>query len=326
MATVNTVNGPVDADDLGVTYMHEHIFMVEPEMQHYWPGYAGWDEDLYVSKAKAALQKLHDDHGVTTVVDPTVPGLGRNVRAVARASEGVDLNVVVATGWYVRKDLPHLFSLPFNDPDAKIKALETLFMRDVEEGLEGTAIKPGVIKCTTAADGLTADVDALLRASARTHLRSGLPIITHSDHSNRSGLVQQAIFREEGVDLGAVVIGHTNQSDDVNYLLELIDGGSLIGFDQCGFASPNAPLDKQLENLAELCRRGYSDRIVLSNDRMIFQDLMPREILGMMWPDADLDSPYGQVHVSVLPGLRELGVGEDQINNMLVEAPRSYFS
>ena len=325
-STVNTITGPVDVNELGVTYMHEHLFLLDPQMQHYWPGYQGWDEDEYVNKTRTALTELNTVHGVRTVVDPTVPGLGRNVRAIARASEGTGINLILATGWHLRENLPDLFSIPFDDPDAKAAALQALFMRDFEEGMEGTSIKPGVIKCTTMQAGVTPDIEALLRASARTHLATGLPIITHTDPHNRSGLLQQAIFAEEGVDMDAVVIGHCNQATELSYLLELLDNGTLIGFDQFGFAGPDASLDAQLDNLAELCRRGHSPRIVLSNDRLMFQDLFPSEMLGMAWPDADVERPFGQIHTQVLPGLRDRGVSESQITDMLTEAPRAYFA
>jgi phosphotriesterase-related protein len=303
--------------------MHEHIFVVNPELQYYWPGCKGWDEEEFVDKARTALKKLHEESGVNTVLDPTVPGLGRNIRAVARALEGTGLNVIAATGWYIYNELP--FTLTIKDRDTKIAELEAYFLRDFEEGLEGTSIRPGVIKCSTDKLGVTPDVEALLRATARTHLKTGLPITTHTDYTNEGGLLQQQIFKEEGVDMEAVVIGHCNQSDDLGYMEKLIDAGSLIGFDRCGMESPVAPLEKQLDNLAELCRRGYSKRVVLSHDRMVYQDLMPSEMLERMW-HGDLLDPYNRIQGETLPGLRARGVTEEQINDMLVEAPRGFFS
>ena len=320
MTTINTVSGVTDSDKLGVTYMHEHIFVVNPEFQHYWPGYHGWDEEEYVEKARAALRRLHDESGVDTVLDPTVPGIGRNIRAVARAVEGTGLNVIVATGWYIYSEFP--VTMYFRGQDEKIRDLTRLFMRDVEEGLEGTDIKPGVIKCSIDHPGLTPDVETLLRASARTHVQTGLPITTHSEASNESGLIQQEIFKREGVDMGAVVIGHCNQSGDLGYLERLIENGSFIGFDRCGLESPVANLEQQLDNLAELCRRGYADRIVLSHDNMVFLDWMaPGTYESLV-----RHFPYGFIHTETLPGLRERGVRDDDINTMLVENPRVYFA
>jgi phosphotriesterase-related protein len=319
MATVNTVLGEVSSDDLGVTYMHEHIFIINPEMQFYWPGYQGWNEDEAVEKGRVALRRLHEEYGVDTVLDPTVAGLGRNIGAVARALEGTGLNVVAATGWYTYNELPFTFFA--KDLDARTAELERLFVQDFEEGLDGTSIKPGVIKCSIDKPGLTPDIEALLRASARAHRRTGLPITTHSEYTNESGLIQQQIFMEEGVDMEAVVIGHCNQSNDLGYMEKLIEQGSYIGFDRCGIESPVASFEVQIDCLTRLCRRGHADRVVLSHDNMVWMDLMPAELVGRMRPHF----PYGFIYAQTLPALREAGVSEDDINTMLVENPRRYF-
>ncbi|HEX3803116.1 MAG TPA: hypothetical protein VHV75_09770 [Solirubrobacteraceae bacterium] len=321
MASVNTVTGQVDSADLGVTYMHEHIFVVSPELQFYWPGYQGWDEDRYVEHGHETLKRLHDEYGVDTIMDPTVPGLGRNIRAVARAVAGTGLNVVVCTGWYVYNELPWTFFML--DTAAKAAELERLFVRDFEEGLDGTDIRPGAIKCSTDVAGITPDVEAVLRAAARAHLRTGLPLITHTNYINQGGLLQQRIFKEEGVDMGAVLIGHCNESDDLGYLETLIDGGTFIGFDRCGLESPVASLETQLENLAELCRRGYSKRIVLAHDNFVFMDLLAPG--GMDWSGWAIPR-YGHIHAQTVPGLRERGITDQQLDDMLVDAPREYFS
>jgi phosphotriesterase-related protein len=319
MANINTVLGVVDSEELGVTYMHEHVLVVSPEFQHYWPGYAGWDREVLVERARTTLKALHDDYGVDTILDPTVAGLGRNIRAVADAAEGTGINVIVATGWYTYSELPLTFWS--KDHEGRIDELVRLFMMDIEQGLEGTSIKPGVIKCSTDQPGLTPDVEAILRAAARTHLQSGLPITTHTSYINESGLLQQQIFKEEGVDMEAVVIGHCNESNNLDYMTRLIEAGAFIGFDRCGMHSDVAPLDVQVANLAELCRRGLADHIVLSHDDAVYFDMVPPETLAKI----KLDYPYGHLEKAMLGQLREAGVTDDQIHTMFVENPRRYF-
>jgi phosphotriesterase-related protein len=323
MPKVDTLAGPVDVDALGVTYMHEHVFIVSPEMQWYWPGYGGWSEDFDVERARGFLLRLRDDFGCETLVDPTVAGIGRNIRAVARALDGLGINLIAATGWYIYNELP--FTLSAKDQDQKIETLRNLFLADVERGLEGTGIKPGVIKCAIDKHGLTPDVEAVIRAAARAHLETRLPIMTHTDPASRNGLDQQRIFREEGVDLAAVVIGHCNESDDLGYLEGLIENGTYIGFDRCGFDTeltrPGIPThEHQIDNLAELVRRGHADRIVLSHDSACFLDVRSREALERK------GVPYSFLHERTLPGLRERGVSERDIEQMLIGNPREYFS
>lgn len=323
MAPVNTVSGPVECDQLGVTYMHEHVFVVNPEFQHYWPGYRSWDQEELVETGRTALRKLKEK-GVDTLVDVTVAGAGRQIRAMAEAARGTGLNVIAATGWYSYDNLSFMFR-PL-DLDGRIAELQRLFVRDFEEGMEGTSIKPGVIKCSTDVAGVTPDIEALLRASARTHVQTGLPITTHTSYKNESGLMQQALFQEEGVDMGAVVIGHCNESNDLGYLEKLIENGSYIGFDRLGMASPDATLEDQLDNLAELCRRGYADRVMLSHDHIVYFDMVPVERYRQRYADHPANYPFGYIDNALLPGLRKRDISERDLMTMLVENPKRYFA
>jgi len=318
--TVNTLHGAIDVEQLGVTYMHEHVFVLTPEAQWHWPGYGGWDEATFVSRAHEKLKQLKDD-GVDTILDPTVAGLGRHIRAVAAAAEGTGLQVIGATGYYIFNQLPFGLRVA-KSLDEKIALLTELFMSDFENGMEGTGIKPGVLKCSTDADGVTEDVEAVLRAVARVHKATGLPITTHTDADAENGLDQQRIFAEEGVDLGAVVIGHCNLSSNPDYLEQLMDAGSYIGFDRCGMESEQAPRDAQVETLARLVRDGRASQIVLSHDHTVFVDAIPIEVYATFWPGF----PYRHLQEGFLADLRARGTGEDAIRQMLVENPKAYFS
>lgn len=320
MATVETIEGPVDVANLGLTYMHEHVFVTSPELQAHWPGYNGWDEEREIEVARRKLRRLHEDRGCRTIVDPTVAGLGRNVRAVARAAEGTGLRVVVATGFYVFGDLPLAFSL--KTPEDRMAKLIDLFLSDIEHGIEGTGIKPGVLKCCTDVKGLTPDVELVLRAVARVHRQTGLPIITHTHSATRRGLDQIKVFEEEGVDMRRVVLGHCNESGDLDYLEQLLDSGAYIAFDRSGKISPTADRERQMDVLAELITRGRADQLVLSHDHTSFLDWFEPGQLGEM-PDF---WPYGYIQDHLLPGLRARGIGQEPIDRMLIDNPRTYFS
>src|SRR3954468_1792239 len=108
MPEVQTIGGPIDVSQLGTTLMHEHIFVLTPELQSTYPGYEGWDPEKYVALAQQKLSELKQA-GVDTIVDLTVVGTGRDIELVARAVEGTGLQVVVATGIYTYKDLPKAF-------------------------------------------------------------------------------------------------------------------------------------------------------------------------------------------------------------------------
>jgi phosphotriesterase-related protein len=319
MPQVETLTGPVDVEQLGTVLMHEHVFVLSPELQSAYPGFNGWDPDAQVERAREQLTALKAA-GVDTIVDLTVVGTGRDVPLVARAAEGTGLQVVVATGIYTYDDVPTAFhyrgpgTLLGGDDDQMVG----MFLQDIETGIQGTAMKAGVLKCATDEKGLTPGVERVLRAVAKAHLETGVPISTHTHPLTRRGLDQQRVFREEGVDLSRVIIGHSGDTTDCDYLTELCEAGSYIGMDRFGI-NILLTFEDRVETVAEMCRRGYAERMVLSHDAAVFFDWLPMDQLPSILPQWH----YRHIHEDVLPALRERGVTEDQLHQMLVENPKA---
>lgn len=317
---IETARGPLPVADLGRVLMHEHVFIISPEIQQNYPD--GWgDEQLRVDDAVVRLTELKEA-GIDTILDPTALGLGRYIPRIAGIAERIDLNIVVATGLYTFDVLPHYFRHrpPGSGPDGTDPMVE-MFVADITDGIAGTGIKAGVIKCATDKPGVTPGVERVLRAAARAHLRTGCPITTHTHARTERGLEQQAIFAEEGVDLGNVVIGHSGDTDDLDYLLQLIDNGSYLGMDRFGIDG-YLPTADRVRVVAELCERGYAERMVLSHDASCYLDWIPGEL-----PPAGMEH-WNYLHISrdVLPALRHLGVTEAQIDTMLIDNPRRFLT
>lgn len=313
---VNTVRGPVPASELGPTLMHEHVFVRSTEVEANWP--TGWDRRRRVAEA---VERLHElaGAGIGTIVDLTVVGLGRDIELVQEVAEQVDLHIVVATGLYTYNEVPHYFdyrTAALQPTD--IDALDEFFLHDIEEGICSSGVRPGMLKCATDEPGLTPGVERVLRAVARVHRHSGLPVSTHTHAATRRGLEQQRVFVEEGVDLGRVVLGHSGDSTDLDYLEELLAGGSTLGMDRFG-VDVFCPTPERVETVAELCRRGWADRMVLSHDASCHIDWFDPELLHAVQPN------WHFLHISrdVLPMLAERGVSEDQIATMMEANPRT---
>src|SRR4051794_22062936 len=325
MTRIPIVGGEIDASQLGRTLMHEHIFIRTPELQEAWPGFMGFeDEEALIADAHEKLKQIKAS-GIDTIVDMTAPGLGRQVKRVARAVEGTGLQVIVVTGYYTYTDLP--FPMKYNGPgrffntDPDDAFLVDLFVRDIEEGIEGTDIKAGVVKCCTDEPGVTPDIERLIRAVAKAHLRTDVPIMTHTHAKTRRGLDQQRILREEGVDLSRVLIGHSNETGDIDYLVEMLEAGSSLGFARGGLKY-DPPLEAQQAALVELCRRGYAGQIVLSQDRHCTSDWFPEEGVRAALPEWTHQFVTG----SLIPGLLENGVTEDQVDQMMRRNPEAFFA
>jgi phosphotriesterase-related protein len=316
---VETVRGPVDLDALGTTLMHEHVFVLSEELRVNYP--ATWDEDARVADAIAKLEKMKAA-GVDTIVDPTVIGLGRSIARIQRVNAAVDINIIAATGIYTYNDLPLFFRL--QGPGTAFGGAEPMiemFLSDIRVGIAGTSVKAAFLKCAIDEPGMTPGVERAMRAVARVQLETGVPITVHTAVRNRSGLLVQALLREEGVDLAKVVIGHSGDSTDLEYLTQLIEAGSLLGMDRFGIDTL-LPFERRVETVAELCRRGFAEKLVLSQDACCYIDWFPvagRERALPNWH-------FTHIHDDVLPALRERGVADEQIRTMLVENPKRYFT
>ncbi|EUA85161.1 aryldialkylphosphatase [Mycobacterium ulcerans str. Harvey] len=179
MSALNTARGPIDTADLGVTLMHEHVFIMTTEIAQNYPEAWG-DEEKRVADAITRLNELKS-RGVDTIVDLTVIGLGRYIPRIARIAAATDLNIVVATGLYTYNDVPYRFH--YQGPGGMLDGPEIMtdmFVRDIEQGIADTGVKAGILKCATDEPGITPGVERVLRAVAQTRKRTGVPISTHT--------------------------------------------------------------------------------------------------------------------------------------------------
>jgi phosphotriesterase-related protein len=323
--TVETVRGPVDTADLGATLMHEHVFVVSTEhVQNYGAG-AWWNEEERIADAVEQLNELKG-LGIDTIVDPTVWGLGRYIPRVQRVAEQTDINIIVATGLYTYDEIPHQYEnrgpgLPLDLPT---DPMVDDFTRDIRSGIADTGVKAAFLKCVVEAKGLTPGVERNVRACAAVHRDTGAPITVHTSSPTQSGRLVLQVFREEGVDLTKVVIGHAGDSNDLDYLTELADAGCLLGMDRFGLDIYNPTADR-VGTIVELAQRGYADRMVLAHDASCFIDYFPDPAARAAFQQVQPNWNFTHISKDVLPMLRERGMSEDQLRQMLVDTPRRYF-
>jgi phosphotriesterase-related protein len=308
---VETMAGPISTAALGFTLMHEHIFSRSEGVEHNFPFV--WDQQRELDHAVEMLTALKAK-GVDTILDATALGLGRDVPLLLPVVQKAGIQVIAATGIYTYNDIPFYFQ------SRSVDRMADVFVHDINEGIQGTDVKAAVLKCATDTPGVTPGVEKVLRAVARAHLRTGVPITTHTHAATRRGLEQQDIFASEGVDLRRVIIGHSGDSDDLDYLTKLLDGGSYIGMDRFGLEI-FLPDEKRIATLVKLCQMGYAERMVLSHDAMAYFDWVDPEALkafGANWT-------YFHIVDDIIPALLEAGVTQTQIDTMTRENPRRIF-
>jgi phosphotriesterase-related protein len=310
MATVNTVSGPIDTADLGFTLMHEHIIVESPGVKE---NFRIMDREAEIEKAAAKLKDVMG-RGVKTLVDLT-PGDWRDIPLVKEVVARSGMQVIVATGIYW--EVPHHFR---RETGRSVDYIAELFVKDIRDGIMDTGVKAGIIKCATDEPGVTPDVERILQAAARAHRATRVPISTHTHAASEVGLKQQDVFESEGVDLSRVIIGHSGDTEDTNYLQKLCDRGSYIGMDRFG-VDIFLENEKRVATIANMCSMGYAEKMVLSHDAACYFGWVDPPLREKIVPNWH----FNHIPDNVLPALREAGVTEAQIRTMTVDNPRQIF-
>lgn len=318
MSEVQTVQGPIDADQLGVVLAHEHVRFRDEAVAAEWPG--RYDEQLELDAALVAVEGAKD-RGVRTIVDPTAMFGGRDVRFMKRVADQTGVRIVACTGIYSYDYLPHYFE------NRDIDVMADHFVEDIEIGIQGTDIRAGFLKCAADAAGVTERVEKIHRAVARASVQTGAPIMAHSMPAVGTGPRQVEIFEQEGVDLARVQIAHCGDSEDVEYIQRLIEKGVYVGLDRYGLEM-YLPIDKRNATAAELLRRGHAERLIISQDFCATIDWFPAEA-GAVFESQGAIRNWSMTLVfdEVVPWLREQGAMDDEtFATVFVENPKRWLT
>lgn len=306
MTTIHTVTGAIDSAELGCTLIHEHLRVRSDEVFFQFPHLYEEEEEFAraVEQVEAAKK-----HGVQTIFDPTVMGIGRDVRFMEKVANQTGVQIVGATGAFTFHYLPTRFQAQ------DIDFLAAQFVHDYEHGIQRTSIKPGFLKCAADAQGITPDVEKTIRAVARAHHKTGIPIMTHSHPASENGLLQLDIFEQEGVKPQYILIGHCGDTDNIDYLLRVIDKGAYIGMDRFGITRM-IPVERRMATIIELAKRGYADRMFLSQDYCCSSDkYKPESVKKMIVPKWSMTYIFEEI----IPDLLEAGMTNAQIDTMLFD-------
>lgn len=313
MATINSALGPMDTSNMGFTLSHEHVIVTSAGIQQTYPEFI--DREGTISRAVRDLKSAYNE-GLRTIIDVTTVDLGRDIRLLEQVSRESGVNIICATG--VWRDIPRVFWTASPDDIAP------LFIREIEQGIEGTDIRAAIIKVANDMGGVTEEGEIILRAAARAQKATGVPISTHTWAPERVGEQQVRIFEDEGVDLNRVYVGHSNDSTDTGYLLGLLEKGVWIGLDRYPGMRPDLPnWEARTETAYKLIEAGFADRIMLGHDWSVSLMIANRETRAAR----DAGNPDGYLFITrkVLPRLQELGASSEDIHKIMVDNPRRFF-
>lgn len=318
---INTVLGPISPDKLGTTLVHEHFTFAYP----------GWFADATIAPEnfKAALKtnlgviKAAKAVGIKTIIDATPNDTGgRNPELYKALARKTGINIICSTGLYTEEEGSPAYWKTRIVWGADIsKMMSEIFIREITQGIGKTGIKAGVIKCGTGPT-MSPYEAAVLKAAVIAQKATGVPIITHTEGPT-GGVEQAEFFAKEGADLKKVMIGHVSNSRDIEYHKAILAKGVYIAFDRVGL-DIITPADVIAKNVAELCKLGYANKIMLSHDTVNVWLGRPIEVPEKYLP-AFANWRIDYISKSFIPALKAQGVTDEQIKTMMVDNPRNLF-
>ena len=313
MSRVNTVLGPMAAEQLGIVAVHEHIGYGMPgsELDTRW-----WKtpEDRY-AETIPKLRQFHE-YGGGTFVDVTGICNGRDVDYYKSLSEKTGVNIVACTG-FVGGDT----ALPFF-ARASVDYLTRQFTHEITVGIGDTGSCAGVIKVGVSRGGRMTELDKrIYRAAARASLTTGVPIMTHLAIDAENAI---AIFREEGLSLDRVLFGHADDGINAEKTRDtwIAEQGGRVGFDTFGYETeledPPFWARPRKERLAHFLRfiDGHLGQALASADA----NCSP---LG--WPGVK-GHTVNYIFEDLIPDLRDAGLDDAAITTLFVDNPASFLT
>jgi len=318
---VQSVLGPIDLADLGRTLMHEHLLI----------GYPGWEADtVRPGLSRSEMIKVCVDRvdelkagGIDSMLDPCPSDLGRDVELIAEVAARTGFQIICATGLYKEEEGGTAYWKFRSNFGPQVDAMAEVFIRELTEGIGATRIRAGIIKVGTGHGAITDYERVVLAAAAKAAVATGAPITTHTDQG-RLGDEQQEILTAAGVPAHRIIIGHSCGTDDHGYHMKIAGRGSYLGFDRFGLDLIQ-PDDLRVAALAKVVEAGAAAQVVVSHDTVWCwrgQPLPDPSAIAAVAPN------WHPLHFvrNIAPRLRAAGVGQEQIDMMMVDNPRRFFA
>jgi phosphotriesterase-related protein len=264
---IMTVNGPINAEEMGTTLAHEHFLVDFIGADS--TGYHRWNRDTVISKVLPYLLEARQA-GVNTIVECTPAYLGRDPVLLQRLSQQSGLNVITNTGYYGAVNNKALPASAFSESADQIAEK---WIKEWQNGIESTNIRPGFIKIAVPGDSVLSPVhEKIVRAAARTHLKTGLTINAHTGPDAPAN-AELKILKDEGVDPSAFIWTHAQAGSQENQV-KLAKEGAWISLDNV----MDDNIDQYVAMLVNLKQKGLLHRVLISHDAGWYDVISPDSI------------------------------------------------
>ncbi len=298
MKIIRTVRGDIAPEMLGLTYTHEHLFgySLNPKS----------DPDLRLDSESAAAYELtlFRMAGGQAIVEMSPCDYNRNPLVLRRLSEATDVHIVCVTGFIKGASADLLVE------NKNINELADAMIRDVQDGIDGTGIRAGIIKAGSSLNTITPNEEKIFRAAACAQRETGALISTHTE-AGTMALEQIELLRSEGVPPERILIGHTDRKLDWDYHIAVAKTGVTLGYDQIS-KEKYFPDSQRVDFIIRMTKAGYGGQIALSGDLARRSDMV----------GYGGGPGYTFILWRILPWLRKQGLTETDIHTLMVETPK----
>lgn len=335
---INSVEGPLDREALGTVSPHEHVFIdisaffeerpladiknpseEKVKMEHL----GQLNRDPYALKDNLSLDDYDTQKkelarfrlaGGRTVVDATMPGIGRDPQKLQRIACESGVQIIMGTGYYVTSTHPARLASMTEEEIAEE------MVRELQEGVDG--VKAGVIGEIGISEIFDDAERRVLRAAAIAHQKTGAGVLVHINPWTENGRESCDILLDSGVAPDRIAISHIDVENREDYVLSMLEKGVYVEFDNFGkeyFVEKEARRDgygcfvtdvERVLFLKKLVEMGYTSQILLSCD--VCLKTLLRTYGG--WG-------YDHVLRNIIPMMKEFGISDDAIHTMIQKNP-----
>ena len=299
---IETVTGPISADRLGVTLMHEHILVDFIGAAQASP--SRYDANAVFNAVLPHLQQVRR-LGCDTLVDCTPAHLGRDPRLLKRLSEASNVNILTNTGYYGAAKDKHL---PAHAFDETAEQLAARWVRECERGIDDTGIKPALMKIGVDESPLSAVDAKLVGAAGLTHRETGVAIASHTG-TGAAALEQLDLLERAGVPLSAYIWVHAQAERNDTFHARAAQRGAWVEFD----GVTDTSVARHVELVRRMKEQGLLGQVLVSHDAGWYR-------VGE--PGGGQFRPYDTLFTAFIPALKAAGFAETEVQQLLITNPR----
>jgi len=312
---VNTVLGPVKAEELGVVLPHEKLISKIPGAE--FAPEIDMDESKQYNALSDALREYRR-RGGKTIVDNSGMFRGRNVTLYRTLSQETGVHIVGSTGLGPASMVGSYFTTQQTEPPGPmpLDRLTDMFAKEISEGTviprrERTG-PAGLIATEANKDGITDFEAHLYRGSALAALETGAAITFQYGRLPEQEL---EILVKEGVDPSQMIVGGLDrlESEARGDALKIARRGAMVAFDHAGWTPSEGYVsdDRRTNMILELFAEGLGDKVLISSNAV-----------GYAIGHSPTHTGFEYVLSTFVPKLRQAGATDEQVKQLLEVNPQ----